>query len=263
VTPTPTATRTGTPTPWPTWTVRPNPGGPWHPGDPGPFPSGPGGQHHGPGNDWQHSWGGGWQVGPGNGPGEFPVDWRHNSPGTPACGSRTDLVTDGGFEEPVLPRGVDSRAYGPFQMPGWRTDDPNGQVLVVDGRRVGVTPAEGDQFSQVNPAGTLYQDLRTRPGGIVFWSFEIRSVDPGDTGAMDTTQVHFGETPVGDQGATNAAGGFTFADSADPGQWTTLSGWYRVPDGQRWTRVSFSSLAGAADRMPDLIDDVQIASTMC
>jgi len=195
-------------------------------------------------------------------PREFPVDWRQNSVGTPACGTRTQLLVNGGFERPVLPHSVDFHAYGPFQMPGWRTDDPSNRVLVVNGMRSGMPAAEGNQFSQINRDGTLYQDVRTRPGSIVFWSFEIRSSEPGNTDELDTTQVDFGASP-GSQGSANDAGGFTYANNSDTWQWKTLSGWYRVPDGQRWTRVSLSSLAMAADREPDLIDDVEVDSTMC
>jgi hypothetical protein len=152
--------------------------------------------------------------------------------------------------------------YGPSQAVGWHTDDPATGITILNGHRIGVPAAEGKQFAQIRRTGYLYQDVRTAPGHIVLWSVQIRSRDNVST-VGDTTRIHFGATPVAGQGGTNSANGFAYANSADNWQWKTLYGWYQVPTGQQWTRVTLTSLSTDPTDQGDLVDGVRVTASNC
>jgi hypothetical protein len=185
---------------------------------------------------------------------------------TPSPGQLGQLVVDGGFERPRLPAGTDHKLYDQATVPGWRTDDPHGLIGLWNGARLGVAAVEGRQFAEIGAGGSLFQDLRTAPGSTLTWSVSIRARDTtAGSPDVDTTQVHFGPSPrPGQGGAQGAVGAFTYRNSTDDTHWKTLYGYYDVPSGQTWTRLSLTSIAHAGETgHGNLVDKISVAGMQC
>jgi hypothetical protein len=186
------------------------------------------------------------------------------TPTLPMC--TRELISNGGFEAPV----VVGTAWALFDQGGasaWRTDDPAGKIELW-GRGMNVPPVGGNQIAELNATGdhdSIYQDVKTKPGTRLTWSLTIRARNTTGAVDVDTTSVHFGGTPVSNQGGVNGVGGvFSYANSADDTQWKTLYGWYLVPSNQPRTRVTVTSVSHAGGAgYGNLVDNVSVLGTTC
>src|SRR3954453_16873812 len=89
---------------------------------------------------------------------------------TPTSCSSTVALTNGDFEQPVVPDNS-----GPFlqdsQVPGWYTSASDHAIELWSTPYYGVTAGSGRQFAELNAnmASTLYQDGPTTPGQTLRW----------------------------------------------------------------------------------------------
>src|SRR4051794_41285523 len=98
---------------------------------------------------------------------------------TPTSCSSTVALTNGDFEQPVVPDNS-----GPFlqdsQVPGWYTSASDHAIELWSTPYYGVTAGSGRQFAELNAnmASTLYQDVPTTPGQTLRWQL----LHPGPAG---------------------------------------------------------------------------------
>ncbi|MBE1536374.1 DUF11 domain-containing protein [Actinomadura algeriensis] len=184
------------------------------------------------------------------------------------CGQRIRL-TNGGFEQPVVGEGKmefldDATKPGPRSVPGWKTTAQdhkieiwgNGYKDIVHGA---VPSAEGIQFAELNAnyKSTLYQDLSTAQGTVLYWSLRHR----GRQGA-DTMRVQIGPAPAeGAQFKPN----YTSPDLTDDRTvWGRHTGTYTVPNGQDKTRFAFVSVSSVGgDTIGNFLDAISFGTAPC
>jgi uncharacterized repeat protein (TIGR01451 family) len=187
-----------------------------------------------------------------------------------ACPLQVNLL-NGGFEQPdfgapgyyqVNPTtGSNHNGLGPYPpIPGWQTTDSFGEIEIwqqpgpVPGSPV---PAdEGIQYAELNAnsPSTLYQEIPTTPGQVLYWGLSHR----GRVG-VDTMSLHLG--PAGVTGPVIQ----TMSDG--PAAWGHYTGTYIVPPGQTTTRFAFtadSSDGGLGSlSVGNFLDDVSFGTPPC
>ncbi|WP_244178728.1 DUF7507 domain-containing protein [Streptomyces rubellomurinus] len=150
--------------------------------------------------------------------------------------SRITLV-NGSFEQPTVTTGVgffpDASQPQPNHVPGWLTTAPDHQIEIWHDGFNGVPAAVGTQFAELNAnfVSTLYQDLATTPGAVLYWRLYHRGRLGQDTMALD----------IGAPGAVIEQRQFTDGNTA----WGFYTGTYTVPAGQTTTRFAFRSVSAA------------------
>jgi hypothetical protein len=184
------------------------------------------------------------------------------SPDT-ACASK-ELLRNGSFEQPRLARGSAFALLPDEQVPGWRTGDPAGQIKIWGrgGLGTNVAAPDGRQLAELNVTGdrnSLYQDIRTVPGSRLNWSLLIRARNATAGTDADTTSIRFTTAPRPGQAGAAGAHGWAYANTADDTYWKTLYGYYVVPRGQTWTRVTVASDSHDGEvGYGNLVDDVSV-----
>ncbi|WP_059008195.1 DUF7507 domain-containing protein [Streptomyces specialis] len=146
-------------------------------------------------------------------------------------------LANGSFEEPVvtnyeiLPDA--SQPQAPKRVPGWLTTATDHKIELWRSGFQGVPSADGAQFAELNAnqVATLYQDLPTTPGTVLYWRLHHRGRSGDDTMALD----------IGAPGAVVEQRRFTDGNTA----WGHYTGTYTVPDGQTTTRFAFRSVSAA------------------
>ncbi|MFC6086114.1 hypothetical protein [Sphaerisporangium aureirubrum] len=180
-------------------------------------------------------------------------------PPRPAC-----LLGNGGYEMPGPLTGPGNQTT---HVPGWRTTSADGVVELwgpgnADANGGVEVPADsGGQFAELNgtQASTLYQDVVTHPRTILVWrvAHRARGTAPEQ---MDVIRVR-----VGAPGATTAQVplGRRTPDIADGGtEWGHHVGLYRVPRGQRITRIAVESVSSAGGpTYGNFVDSISVACT--
>ncbi|MFG2693000.1 hypothetical protein [Kitasatospora sp. NPDC048407] len=151
--------------------------------------------------------------------------------------SRIALV-NGSFEQPAIGAGnallLDaSQPQASNHVPGWLTTATDHLIEVWHSGFLGVPAADGVQFAELNAdqVSTLYQDLPTTPGALLYWRLFHRGRLGDDTMALD----------IGAPGAVVQQRQFTDGNTA----WGFYTGTYTVPAGQPTTRFAFRSVSAA------------------
>ncbi|WP_433246544.1 hypothetical protein ACQPYK_45430 [Streptosporangium sp. CA-135522] len=181
--------------------------------------------------------------------------------GTGVTAAVGECAMNGGFEEPGGLRGQENRLRGVL---GWHTSSRDGLVeLWGPGNRAApmnfTVPADtGDQFAELNgtSAATLYQDVPTTPGSTLSWSLAHRGRTRSPN-SKDIMVVRIG-------GITQIPDGRDRPGIADGNDaWGHYRGSYRVPRGQRSTRVEFipNSSGTALPGYGNFLDSVSISCT--
>ena|GEM_PF-1791388 len=182
------------------------------------------------------------------------------------CGPRVALI-NGSFEEPVnnrpfpdptAPHGVYSLVHED-EVPGWKTtaSDHLLQIERYENGNVNISRAHGNQFAELNAteASTLYQDVKTTPGQVIYWRLAHR----GALG-IDTMQVKIGAVniPITDLKIVAEI-------STGNQDWKYYSGTYTVPAGQEMTRFAFESVdvAGGSQTVGNFLDDIFLGTDPC
>ncbi|MFF5228533.1 hypothetical protein [Dactylosporangium sp. NPDC000521] len=174
-----------------------------------------------------------------------------------------ELTTDGGFETPKV-KGADWMLFDEDDVPGWRTDDPQGQIEIWRSGMDGVPARFGTQFAELNATGSgnsIYQDIKTKPNSKIYWSFWIRARNTSAGKDVDATQIHFGRTPKNDNGNVNGVGStFAYMNTATDASWRRLSGWYQTGSNQTMTRVTLTAVESAStdEGYGNLVDGLTI-----
>nr|BFE56694.1 hypothetical protein GCM10020063_012200 [Dactylosporangium thailandense] len=200
--------------------------------------------------------------GPGGGGATFGQPKHAHTKAAPmAC---REMTVDGGFESPKL-GGRDWMQFDEDDVPGWRTDDPDGKIEIWGGN-MGVAPRFGKQFAELNATGSgnsIYQDIKTKPNTKIYWSFWIRARDTSGGKDVDATSIHFGRTPKNDTSVMGVGSAFAYANSADDVRWKRLYGWYKTGPGQTSTRVTLTadSSASTDDGFGNLVDGLTITES--
>lgn len=150
--------------------------------------------------------------------------------------SRIALV-NGSFEQPAVatigfPPDA-SQTQNPNHVPGWLTTATDHLIEIWHSGFNGVPSADGTQFAELNAnqVSTLYQDLPTTPGAVLYWRLHHRGRLGQDTMALD----------IGAPGSVVQQRQFTDGNTA----WGFYTGTYTVPAGQSVTRFAFRSVAAA------------------
>ncbi|WP_326594909.1 DUF7507 domain-containing protein [Streptomyces sp. NBC_01803] len=146
-------------------------------------------------------------------------------------------LVNGSFEQPVvtnyeiLPDA--SQAQAPKRVPGWLTTATDHMIELWHSGFQGVPAADGAQFAELNAnqVATLYQDLPTTPGTVLYWRLYHRGRNGEDTMALD----------IGAPGAVVEQRRFTDGNTT----WGHYTGTYTVPAGQTTTRFAFRSVSAA------------------
>ncbi|GAA3090501.1 hypothetical protein [Streptosporangium carneum] len=181
------------------------------------------------------------------------------SAGTVRSDAEGCALVNGGFEEPG---GLRGQGHLRRDVPGWSTSSSDGVIeLWGPGNRADpmnfTVPADsGRQFAEVNgtAVSTLYQDVETEPGSTLTWSLAHRGRTRGP-GSEDVLRVRIGgvvQTPEGQDSPD-------ISDSS--AAWGHYKGSYRVPSGQKVTRVEFVSVSSGTG-LPtygNFLDSVEIS----
>jgi len=156
-------------------------------------------------------------------------------------------------------------------VPGWRSiptnpanmADPRAPFIEIQNAaraQPGAFPHSGTQFAELNAhfAGTLFQDVDTTPGQLVYWELHHRAL----TGSQDIMDFFLYSvpdrnsnlTPVG--GLVNGLPRITRVASGSHA-WNRAAGAYTVPAGQTLTRFAFQAVTptGASG---NLLDDIRL-----
>ncbi|MET7422018.1 hypothetical protein [Dactylosporangium sp. NPDC005555] len=173
-----------------------------------------------------------------------------------------ELTTGGGFEQPKV-KGADWMLFDEDDVPGWRTDDPDGKIEIWRSGMDGVPARFGSQFAELNATGSgnsIYQDIKTKPNTKIYWSFWIRARDTSDAKDVDATQIHFGRTPRNDGSVNGVGSTFAYMNTATDVSWRRLSGWYQTGANQTSTRVTLTAVESAStdEGMGNLVDGLTI-----
>jgi hypothetical protein len=190
---------------------------------------------------------------------------KHNAHSNAAPMMCREMTVDGGFETPKLGKGDDFMQFDADDVPGWRTDDPDGKIEIWGGS-MGVAPRFGKQFAEINATGSynsIYQDIKTKPNTKIYWSFWIRARDSSDGKDVDATSIHFGKTPKNDTSVNGIGGAFAYSNSADDVKWKRLYGWYMTGQGQTSTRVTLTADESAStdEGYGNLVDGLTIVDS--
>ncbi|MEV6984451.1 hypothetical protein AB0M95_24795 [Sphaerisporangium sp. NPDC051017] len=163
-------------------------------------------------------------------------------PASTAC-----VTGNGGFEQPA---GLVHAGNLRTDIPAWHTTATDGAIEVWGPGNAGANGGEvaadtGTQFAELNgtQVSTLYQDVVTHPKTILVWrlAHRARSTSADD---KDVIRVKIG-TPHAQTAQIPL--GQTSGDISDGGiQWGHYAGIYRVPKGQKVTRISIESVSSAA-----------------
>ena len=172
-----------------------------------------------------------------------------------------EMTVNGGFELPKLGMS-DYKQFDEEDVPGWRTDDQEGQIEIWGGN-MGVAPRFGKQFAELNATGSgtsIYQDIKTKPNTKIYWSFWIRARDTSDANDVDATQIHFGRTPKNDGSVNGVGSTYAYMNTASDVQWKRLFGWYQTGSGQTSTRVTLTAVESAStdEGYGNLVDGLTI-----
>jgi hypothetical protein len=177
--------------------------------------------------------------------------------------ARAEISCDGGsllnwsFEEPVIaPKSY--KIFNNADIPGWNST--SGKIeLWSDGfssNSGGPVPAPvGNQFAEINATAnaTMYQDVGTTPGTVIYWSLLHR----GRAG-VDTMAVLFG--PPNDSQLVQQA-----EFSTGNTDWDAYSGSYTIPPGQTTTRFAFRAVSTATGNQTvgNFIDAISLTTEPC
>jgi hypothetical protein len=190
--------------------------------------------------------------------------------------------------------GVGQLENGGFESSSsnWSTTATNGAIEIWSGLTAGpnVTdisnPSDATSHSgsrivelQADAVGGanqgIYQDIATRPGSVIRYSFWHHARSGGGSSQNQQVTVRIGAIPNPDP----AAGGWTSAEQSTASSsfgtqgvtssvavsqaWTQASGNYTVPAGQTTTRFLFVSLAnGGSNSYGNLLDDIVFSPTL-
>jgi hypothetical protein len=158
----------------------------------------------------------------------------------------TPLLTNGGFEAPVI--SAPWTLLNASAVPGWRTHAADGKLEFWQSYGVDNVPSyEGSQHNEINATtnAAIFQDIVTKPGSTIRWSFAHR----GRNG-IDTVRLQIGSTTaLVDQ-----------ADFRTGKSWNNYTGTYVVPAGQTITRIKFQpqTVASGDNSVGNLLDGVLV-----
>ncbi|WP_242280821.1 isopeptide-forming domain-containing fimbrial protein [Bacillus cereus group sp. BfR-BA-01347] len=190
------------------------------------------------------------------------------TPPANSCGQlgRVSLI-NGSFEEPInvrpfpaptAPDGVYSLFYS-NEVPGWETTASDKLIQIeryVNGF-VNISRANGNQFAELNGTqpSTLYQDINTTPGQVIYWRLAHR----GDQG-IDTMNVKIGATTVPIKDLQSVA-----QLSTGNQEWKYYTGTYTVPTDQHVTRFAFEAVSTSNGRLDagNFLDDIFLGTESC
>ncbi|OPD52621.1 isopeptide-forming domain-containing fimbrial protein, partial [Bacillus anthracis] len=201
---------------------------------------------------------------------EVVNDVEPETPTPPAnsCGhlGRVSLI-NGSFEEPInvrpfpaptAPDGVYSLFYS-NEVPGWETTASDKLIQIeryVNGF-VNISRANGNQFAELNGTqpSTLYQDINTTSGQVIYWRLAHR----GDQG-IDTMNVKIGATTVPIKDLQTVA-----QLSTGNQEWKYYTGTYTVPTDQHVTRFAFEAVSTSTGRLDagNFLDDIFLGTEPC
>jgi len=172
------------------------------------------------------------------------------------------LITNGSFETPAVTSPNTWILTPGGGTVGWQTTDPQNSVELW-GPNMGVPPFDGTQFSEINANAidTIYQDVPTVPGTLVFWRLAHRARNTTPGADVDRMQVVVGP-PSGTTAAVRPFGQFSPVIASGESRWDVRSGAFVVPPGQWVTRIGFQSLTGPAG-YGNLIDGVTVIGRVC
>ena len=140
-------------------------------------------------------------------------------------------------------------AYKSFMVEGWSTTATDSEIEIWQTGFSGVPAYKGQQFAEINAnqSAALYQDITTKPGSIMYWSFAHR----GRSG-VDTIDLLVGP-PKGNTPTTLG----TFA--TDNKAWQVYQGKYIIPDGQTTTRFFYKAVKTASGNtsVGNFLDEIQ------
>jgi hypothetical protein len=165
---------------------------------------------------------------------------------TPATAA-TNLITDGGFENPKVSKGKPSwQPFNPSLVPGWGGSN---DVEIWNTTFLGVASYEGIQHAELNSTGngpfSLYQDITTVAGQNYQFSFAYRA----RANSSESFRV-----------AASGAGGdliSTLVDDHVVGQWSTYTDSFIATNGL--TTISFTSVSPGGT-VGNFLDDVRVSA---
>jgi hypothetical protein len=162
----------------------------------------------------------------------------------PVSAESPNLVSNGGFETPVLGYGSWQIYLTPVSGLGWQLG-PNG--IEIQNHAAG-SPHSGNQLCELDPYNStyIYQDLATTSGKYYTVTFFF-SARPGTSAADNHLQVKWGDTVVADL----TADGSNQSDTV----WTSHT--YTMFAKDSTTRLTFTDL-GISDSLGTYIDDVSV-----
>jgi gliding motility-associated-like protein len=161
-----------------------------------------------------------------------------------------ETVTNGGFEQPVIPGCWN--VIPQSQVPEWRTASASSSFEIWNAACMGVPAYEGNQFAEMDASlGPYYMDVCTECDEIVNWGMAHR----GRNG-IDIMGLEAG--PPG--GPYVSLGIFSDGNAA----WGYYTGTYTVPAGQGITRFIFTfiSVSDNAPAMGNLLDAVSFVQAV-
>jgi len=156
----------------------------------------------------------------------------------------TELVTNGGFEQPVVAAG---HYVNVSSIPGWAEAAPRNCGIEIQNHVAG-SPFQGNQFTELdsNCSTEIQQDLTTVPGRVYRLSFAF-SARPGRGAADNILQVWWNGRLID----TRQADGSGLADTA----WQVFH--YRVRATGAKTRLAFAD-AGVSNGYGTYLDAVSV-----
>ncbi|GII88366.1 hypothetical protein Ssi03_63560 [Sphaerisporangium siamense] len=171
---------------------------------------------------------------------------------------------NGGFEQPG---GLTSAGNLRTDIPAWHTTAGDGAIEIWGPGNAGANGGEvaadsGRQFAELNgtQVSTLYQDVATNPRTVLVWRIAHRARST-TSDQKDIVRVKIGtpgaqtvQIPLGQASGDIADGGIS---------WGHYTGIYRVPRGQRVTRIAVESVSSAAGSPSygNFLDSVEVFCT--
>jgi gliding motility-associated-like protein len=155
-----------------------------------------------------------------------------------------ETVTNGGFEQPVIPGCWN--VIPQSQVPEWRTSSGFSSFEIWNGACMGVPAYEGTQFAEMDQSlAPYYMDVCTECAEIVNWGIAHRGRNGVDVMGLEAGPPGGPYVPLGTFTDGNAA-------------WGYYTGTYTVPAGQDVTRfiLTFISVSDGAPAMGNLVDAV-------
>ncbi|GEM_PF-4366637 len=140
-------------------------------------------------------------------------------------------LIDSSFEVPVI--SSDWSYVDADNVPGWHTTASDNLMEFWQDGFQRVNAYHGKQFAEIDATqiASIYQDITTTPGAILYWHIAHRGRGGVDTAEMD----------IGSPGNTN----FQKIMQTGSDDWKVYEGAYRVPDGQTTTRFLFKAVSSA------------------